>query len=42
MIAAVRSLSQAEDQWLLFHAFLGWLDRKFAQKILTVNVQYRD
>jgi len=41
-VAEVRSLSQAEDQWQLLHAFLGWLDREFAHKILTVNIQYRD
>jgi hypothetical protein len=38
----IRSLSQSEDEWQIFHAFLGWLDRHFSDKIQSINVQYRD
>ena len=39
--AEVKSLSKGDDQWQLLHAFIGWLDRHFADKIEAINIQYR-
>jgi hypothetical protein len=41
VVAEVKSLSHSEDHWQLFHAFLGWLDRHFDDKILSINIHYR-
>jgi len=39
--AEVRSLSHAGDDWQLLQAFVGWLDRHFGDRILSLNVQYQ-
>lgn len=40
VVAELRCKSASQDEWQLFHAFLGYLDRHFADKIEAVNVQY--
>ena len=41
VVAEVQSRTQSEDEWQLFHAFLGWADRHFGQQISAINIQYR-
>ena len=41
VVAEVKSLSLAGDQWQLLHAFLGWLDRHFSDQVLTITILYR-
>src|SRR5262245_5263612 len=38
----VQSRSQAEDEWQLLHALIGWVDRHFSDKVLAINIQYRE
>jgi hypothetical protein len=40
VIAELRSKTANKEEWQLFHAFLGFLDRHFAGKIAAINVQY--
>ncbi len=40
VVAELRTLSSTEDEWQLFHAFMGFLDRHFADKIEAINIQY--
>jgi hypothetical protein len=42
VVAEIRSQSQTDDEWQLCHAFIGWLDRHFSDKIQAINIQYRD
>jgi hypothetical protein len=40
VVAELQSKAASQDEWQLFHAFLGFLDRHFADKIEAINVQY--
>jgi hypothetical protein len=40
VLAELHTRSSKEDDWQLLHAFLGFLDRHFAESIATVNIQY--
>jgi hypothetical protein len=40
VVAELQTLSSAEDEWQLFHAFMGFMDRHFADKINAINIQY--
>ena len=40
VIAELRSKASNSDEWQLFHAFLGFLDRHFAEQIKAINIQY--
>lgn len=40
VVAQLRTHSSAEDEWQLFHAFMGFLDRHFAGQIEAINIQY--
>ncbi len=40
VLAELDSKSSSQDDWQLLHAFLGFLDRHFADKIAAVNIQY--
>lgn len=40
--AEILSRSESKDEWQLFHAFIGWLDRYFGEKIQSLNIQYRE
>jgi hypothetical protein len=40
VVAELQTKSASQDEWQLFHAFLGFLDRHFAGKIESINVQY--
>jgi hypothetical protein len=31
----------ADQEWQMLAAFLGWIDRHFADEVLAVNIQYR-
>lgn len=39
--AVIKSRSQSSDEWQLLHAFLGFVDRHFSDKINTLLIQYR-
>ena len=41
VVVEIQSRGQSEDEWQLFHAFLGWIDRHFRKQILAINIQYR-
>jgi hypothetical protein len=41
VVVEVQSRAQSEE-WQLFHALLGWLDRHFRQQIWAINIQYRE
>jgi hypothetical protein len=43
VMAEVRSvgLSAVDAEWQILRAFLGFLDRHFANEIVAVNIQYR-
>jgi hypothetical protein len=38
--ARLDTRSSHEDEWQLFHAFLGFVDRHFGDKIAAINIQY--
>jgi hypothetical protein len=38
----IKSRSQSSDDWQLYHAFLGWLDRHFSRNIKAIHVHYQD
>jgi hypothetical protein len=40
VVAELQTLSSSQDEWQLFHAFMGFLDRHFADKIQVINIQY--
>lgn len=40
ILAELRSRTADKNEWQLLHAFLGFLDRHFADKIETINIQY--
>jgi len=40
VVAELRSKTTDHDEWQLFHAFLGFLDRHFGDKIKAINIQY--
>ena len=40
--AEIRSRSESEDHWQILHAFIGWVDRHFGDKILALQIHYRD
>jgi hypothetical protein len=40
VLAELQSKSSDKDEWQLLHAFLGFLDRHFADKIAAVHIQY--
>jgi hypothetical protein len=40
VVAELQTLSSSQDEWQLFHAFMGFLDRHFADKIQGINIQY--
>lgn len=40
VLAELQSKSSGGDEWQLLHAFLGFLDRHFADKIAAVHIQY--
>ena len=40
VIAELRSRATSQDEWQLLHAFLGFLDRHFGEKIESINIQY--
>lgn len=40
VVAELRSKTADKDEWQLLHAFLGFLDRHFAEKIDAINIQY--
>ena len=40
VVAELQSKTVSRDEWQLFHAFLGFLDRHFADKIEAINIQY--
>jgi hypothetical protein len=40
VVAVFLTKSQGEDDWQLFHAFLGWVDRHFGDKVTAINIQY--
>jgi hypothetical protein len=42
VIAEILSKSPADVQWQLFHAFLGWVDRHFGDKVTAINIQHRE
>jgi hypothetical protein len=41
-VVTVKLQCRAEDdsEWKLLHGFIGFLDRNFADKILSINIQY--
>ena len=39
--AEIRSRSQADDEWQLLHAFIGWADRHFGDQIEALHIHYR-
>jgi hypothetical protein len=40
VVAELCSKTANQDEWELFHAFLGFLDRHFGDKIEAINIQY--
>ena len=42
VVVEIQSRARPEDEWQLFHAFLGWLDRHFRENIQAINIQYRE
>ena len=38
--ARLDTRSSNEDEWQLFHAFLGFVDRHFGDRIAAINIQY--
>jgi hypothetical protein len=40
VLAELGTRSSNGDEWQLLHAFLGFLDRHFADKIAAINIQY--
>ncbi len=42
VVVEIHSKTQAADGWQLFHAFLGWIDRHFGDKVAAINIQYRE
>jgi len=39
-VIEVRTNAAPEEEWKLFHAFMGYLDRHFRDSILAINIQY--
>jgi hypothetical protein len=42
VLAEVRTKAGADQEWLLLHAFLGFLDRHFREQLLAVNIQFHE
>ncbi len=40
VVTAVLQCKAEGDEWQVFHAFIGFLDRHFARKIKAINIQY--
>jgi hypothetical protein len=40
VLAELDSKSSNDDEWQLLHAFLGFVDRHFGDKIAAINIQY--
>ncbi len=40
VLAELDSRSSNQDEWQLLHAFLGFVDRHFGDKIAAINIQY--
>jgi hypothetical protein len=40
VLVELRTLSSDQNEWQLLHAFLGFLDRHFADNIEAINIQY--
>lgn len=41
VVVEIQSRARSDDEWQLFHAFLGWVDRHFRHQIQAINIQYR-
>ena len=39
VLAEVRTKADPRQEWELFHAFLGFLDRTFGEKLAAINIQ---
>jgi hypothetical protein len=40
VVAELQTKSTGSDEWQLFHAFMGFLDRHFAKNIGAINIQF--
>lgn len=40
VLAEVRTKADPEQEWELFRAFLGFLDRNFGDKLAAINIQF--
>lgn len=41
VLVEIQSRAESGNDWQLFHAFLGWIDRHFGHQVSAINVQYR-
>jgi len=40
VIAEIRSRADPGEEWKIFHAFLGFIDREFGENLSAINVQF--
>ncbi len=40
VVVEVHTKASRDEEWKLFHAFMGFLDRHFREEILAINIQY--
>ena len=40
VLVELQSKGEKQGDWQLLHAFLGFIDRHFGEKIQAINVQY--
>lgn len=42
VLAEIRTKPGPEQEWELFHAFMGFLDRHFRQRLAAINIQFAE
>ena len=42
MLAEIRTKADPDQEWQLFQAFLGFLDRNFRENLASINIQFSE
>ena len=40
VVGEIRSRADTEDEWKIFHAFLGFIDRTLGENVAAINIQF--
>jgi hypothetical protein len=40
VVGEIRSHAGAEDEWKIFHAFIGFIDRTLGKNVAAINIQF--